>query len=688
MSRLRRLMVTVLCGLTTYTAGQTASSLNLSGLTTNVLSPPGQPYSFNSLGCGSGTSHTWTYAIVAADATGATTSGSLTNSTGNNCVSLSPTTPAYVTFTTQAVAGAVSCFVYRTAVPGGSAQHIGKLPNPIVCGQVFYDTGATDGDGTSPPTTNVTGSVSASGNVSATSFQAAGGTTAGTSVWVQGGQMSGCGSPPCIPTTGAFFLDAPNSSITTSYGWTAPGSANSGNTLLFLHPPGSPVGGVATSAFDYVTAGVSNQVLLGNTSTAPSFGQVPNGALVNSSITVNTTAPLTGGATVSLGSTLPLSVSNASTSATGVVQLAGDLGGTGTAPSVLKVHGATYPATGSSNQVPVVTAMNTVTYEAVPNGALANSSVTVNTSAPLNGGGALSLGGSLTLSASNATGSTVGVLELAGDLSGTATAPSVVSVHGASYPATGSSNQVPVVTATNTITYEAVPNAALANSSITVPVTSPITGGGSGSLGGSTSAIACATCAVGPGSSVATDLVVFNSTDGVTLSDSGISSSSLTSLMWSTVRTSNTTMTFPASPNVNLYCVALDTPITVSRIAYTATGSDTSHFYDIGIYSGTPGNSATLIAETGKQSGTTFATGNQLLSGAPITIPRGGPVCLAITTSCVGACTPYAMGATSNSAEWGTGTTSAGTAGQLPSSGVTMPAVSPSAGTIPAWILY
>jgi hypothetical protein len=54
---------------------------------------------------------------------------------------------------------------------------------------------------------------------------------------------------------------------------------------------------------------------------------------------------------------------------------------------------------------------------------------------------------------------------LTGDVTGTGTgsfATTVVSVHGVSYPATPSTNTIPVVTSSNTVTYEALPNAAMA----------------------------------------------------------------------------------------------------------------------------------------------------------------------------------------------------------------------------------
>lgn len=74
----------------------------------------------------------------------------------------------------------------------------------------------------------------------------------------------------------------------------------------------------------------------------------------------------------------------------------GDLSGTLPSPTVAKVNGVTYGSSPSTNTVPVVTGSNTITYEAVPNVALANSSMTL-------GGHAVSLGGTQTFSLSDFT---------------------------------------------------------------------------------------------------------------------------------------------------------------------------------------------------------------------------------------------------------------------------------------------
>src|ERR1051326_9051967 len=64
-----------------------------------------------------------------------------------------------------------------------------------------------------------------------------------------------------------------------------------------------------------------------------------------------------------------------------------------------------------------------------------------------------------------------------GDLSGTLPSPTVAKVNAVSYPSGPSTSTVPVVTGSNTVTYEAVPNAALANSAITINGTSVSLGG-------------------------------------------------------------------------------------------------------------------------------------------------------------------------------------------------------------------
>lgn len=95
--------------------------------------------------------------------------------------------------------------------------------------------------------------------------------------------------------------------------------------------------------------------------------------------------------------------------------------------TTVKVNGVSYPGSPTTNTVPVVTGSNAMTYEHVPNAALANSSVTLTGTAnqiQISGGGPLSLGGTATLSLPNSVtlgvaGSSSGSIVLSGSTSGT-----------------------------------------------------------------------------------------------------------------------------------------------------------------------------------------------------------------------------------------------------------------------------
>jgi hypothetical protein len=112
-----------------------------------------------------------------------------------------------------------------------------------------------------------------------------------------------------------------------------------------------------------------------NAVTTADSGTVTNSMLAHSSTTVN-------GQTCTLG--LTCTVSGAPSGTAG-----GDLTGSYPNPTVANVNGVAYPASPSANTVPVATGASAVTYEPVPNAALANSSITLQGSVIALGGSAL-----------------------------------------------------------------------------------------------------------------------------------------------------------------------------------------------------------------------------------------------------------------------------------------------------------
>ncbi len=179
----------------------------------------------------------------------------------------------------------------------------------------------------------------------------------------------------------------------------------------------------AVSAWTIADPGAANGVLVSD-GTNWTRTTVPNAGLSNSSITI-------AGHSVSLGGTQALAstdLSDSSTIITGSrldnvfsgsngflkrtgaatysidtttyltgnqnITLSGDVTGgpaaTAITTTVAKVNGVSYGTSPSTNTVPVVTGLNTVTYEAVPNAALSNSSMTI-------AGHSVPLGGTQTL---------------------------------------------------------------------------------------------------------------------------------------------------------------------------------------------------------------------------------------------------------------------------------------------------
>jgi hypothetical protein len=119
--------------------------------------------------------------------------------------------------------------------------------------------------------------------------------------------------------------------------------------------------------------------------------------------------------------TLP-AVGDATSSATGKVQLAGDLGGVATAPNVVKIQGI--PVSNTAPAIGQVLKYDGTSY--VP-----NSSILAETQVLSLSGSTLSISGtSSSVVLPSSTSSSVGLMQLAGDLGGTASVPKVVGIQG------------------------------------------------------------------------------------------------------------------------------------------------------------------------------------------------------------------------------------------------------------------
>lgn len=112
------------------------------------------------------------------------------------------------------------------------------------------------------------------------------------------------------------------------------------------------------------------------------------------------------------GLTIPDATPDATNSVKGKLKLAGDLGGTADSPSVLKINGTSVPATPSANQMLVATSGTDSVWAQVTDGYV---SPTAN------------IAGSKITSASAGA---FGVIQLTGDIGGTAASPSVINIRG------------------------------------------------------------------------------------------------------------------------------------------------------------------------------------------------------------------------------------------------------------------
>lgn len=229
-------------------------------------------------------------------------------------------------------------------------------------------------------------------------------------------------------------------------------------------PAGARLAGSTSATKNFLT-----QTGNGTISAAPGWS-----VILNADVPTTLTGKTYNGLTLTALST-GFTVAGGTTSKTLTVPLDATVSGTNTGDQTISITGDVTASGSTGALASTVVKLNGVTLSGLATGLLKNTTGTGVPSIGVAGTDFQAPGSYITSLTGDATASGPG-----------AAAATVVKVNGVAYGTSPSTNTVPVVTGANTVTYQTVPNAALANSTVTIGSTSTALGATSGTIAGVT----------------------------------------------------------------------------------------------------------------------------------------------------------------------------------------------------------